>query len=112
MHGGTSRRGTEHWNFKTGEHSKVVRKTMKKIGSLFQRPIQVRIALYPEGFVETMAKPWPERWFVLVSFPDEYGLPLHEKERVLKATRRQISTRLREVKERMSGKPSEEQEEE
>jgi hypothetical protein len=110
MHGGTSRRGREHWNYKTGEHSKVVRKTMKEISSLFHRPVQVRIALYPAGFMETMAKPRQERYFVIVNFPDEVGLSLAEKERILRAARREISSRLREVREEMSSKPSEEQE--
>jgi hypothetical protein len=98
----------EHWNFKTGEHSKVVRKAMKKISSLLQRPMQVRIELYPEGFVETMATPWPERWFVIVDLRDwPYGIPLSEQERVLRAIRREISTRLRKVREEMSGNLSE-----
>jgi hypothetical protein len=109
MHGGTSKRGCEHWNYKTGEHSKVVRKAMKQFNSLLQRPMQVRIALYPEGFMETMATPWPERWFVIVDLCDwPYGIPLREQERVLRTIRREISTRLREVREEMSGKPSEE----
>jgi hypothetical protein len=112
MHGGKSKRGVEHWNFKTGEHSKVIRKAAKIFDSLLERPVQVRIALYPEELVETMAKPRAERYFVLVSLPDESGLLLCERARILRAIRRQISRCLRLVREQLAGKPTEEFEEE
>ena len=70
MHGGTSRRGKEHPNYKTGRHSKVLRKIAQKFNRLLQRPVEVCIELYPDGFVETMEKPWPERWFATVTFPE------------------------------------------
>jgi hypothetical protein len=112
MHCGTSRRGPQHHNYKTGQHSKVLRKALKDFNKLLHRPIQVRIALYPEGFLESMAKPRPERYFVLVSFPDGGGLPLHAQERVLRAARRKISSRLRQVRDKIASKPSERQERE
>ena len=59
MHGGASKCGEQHWNFKTGRHSKVLRKIAQKFNRLLAQPVEVRIALYPDGFVETMEKPWP-----------------------------------------------------
>jgi len=85
---------------------------LKFFNNLLNRPVQVRIALYPEGFMETLAKPRTERYFVLVSFPDGGGLPLHEQERVLRAARRKISSRLRQVRDKIASKPSERQERE
>jgi hypothetical protein len=112
MHGGTSKRGREHPNYKTGQPSKVTRKALKFFNSLLHRPVQVRICLYPEGLIETMEKPRQERYFVLVSFPDGGGLPLYEQKRILRAARRKINTRLRQVRDKIAGKPSEKQERE
>jgi hypothetical protein len=78
MHGGTSKRGREHPNFKTGKHSKVTRKVLKDLSKLLNRPVQVRVCLYPEGIMETMEKPRPERYFVMLSLGDGDGLPLVE----------------------------------
>jgi hypothetical protein len=82
---------------------------MKILGELMHRRVQVKIALYPEAFEETMAKPRSERWFVLVSFPNNSALPLHEQERVLRAARREISSCLRRVRNEIDGNPSEEE---
>ena len=69
---------------------------MKKFRRLLQRPIKLQIQMYPESFLETMEKPWLERYCVIVDSPDS-PLPLAEWERVLRYARRHISTQLREV---------------
>lgn len=115
MHGGTSKRGPEHWNYRTGEYSKDLRKARKVIGKMLHRPIEVRIAMYPEPFEEWAEKTLEglrtgRRYFAVVNYLDgKRGIPLHEQERILKAARREISTRLRKVKAEMAGNPNEEE---
>ena len=108
MHGGTSKRGLEHPNYKTGKYSKVTRNALKFLGKLLHHPFDVRIELYPEGLEETMETPWPERWFVHVNFDGwPHPIPLCERERILRAIRRKVSTRLRQLREKLAGNPSE-----
>ncbi len=115
MHGGTSKRGREHWNYQTGLHSKDLRKASKIIGKMLHRPVEVRIAVYPETFEEWAEKKLEglkkgRRYFAAVNYLDgKRGIPLHEQERILKTVRREISTRLRQVKAEMAGNPSEEE---
>ena len=58
MHGGTgTARQRNIRNYKTGRHSKVLRKIAQKFNRLLAQAVEVRIELYPEGFVETMRSP-------------------------------------------------------
>ena len=114
MHGGTSRRGRDHPNYKSGEYSKVFRKTIRDVNHLLRCPVSVRIAVYPESFDEWAGKKLEglskrKRYVAMVNFLDgQSGMPLHEQERVLRAARRKISARVRQIRDEIAGKPSEE----
>ena len=104
----------EHPNYKSGEYSKVFRKTFRDVDRLLRRPVSVRIAVYPESFEEWAGKKLEglrkgKRYVVMVNFLDgQSGMPLHEQERVLRAARRKISARVRQIRDEIAGKPSEE----
>ena len=56
MHGGKSKRGREHWNYKNGLHSKDVREASEMMARVLQRSVEVRVVLYPETLEEIAAK--------------------------------------------------------
>jgi hypothetical protein len=99
MHGGKSKRGKEHWNYQKGLHSKDVKEAGAMMGRFFERPVEVRVVLYPET-LEQMAEGVRRRRRLdgHVIFPNEYGqLPLLEKLRVLRSAKRQLNSQLHEV---------------
>jgi hypothetical protein len=97
MHGGHAPRGADHYAFRTGKYSRTARRTGKLFNELFQQPVQVKIQLYPESFAATMAKPPKERHFVVISLADESSVPPQERERILKAVRREANARIKEL---------------
>jgi hypothetical protein len=48
MHGAKSKRGTEHPNYKHGEHSKVYAEARRRLARAFERPIDLSVMLFPE----------------------------------------------------------------
>jgi hypothetical protein len=103
MHGGTSRRGRDHPNYKSGKYSTVLKGAVRKFRRLLKRPVQVRLALYPEGLSETLARPRQERYFVTIEFPTD--LPdLPAQERILAAARRELTVQLRLLREELAVK--------
>jgi len=56
MHGGTSRRGAEHHNFKHGKHSKVLAEVRRKFVRWLQRPIEFNVLLFPKALEEITAQ--------------------------------------------------------
>jgi hypothetical protein len=48
MHGGTSRREKDHWNYRDGRFSKDQKEVLATFRT-FQLPIQVVIAIYPDS---------------------------------------------------------------
>jgi hypothetical protein len=101
MHGGTSRRGCDHPNCKTGEYSKVSRKAKQTLGRLLNRPIEVRVILYPETLEEQAGRVRRgQRLDGHLIYPNEYGqLPLPLQLRALRAAKKEINAKLREVNE-------------
>ena len=103
MHGGTSRRGLDHPNYKSGKYSTVLRGAVGKFRRLLKRPVKVLLALYPEGLRETLSKPRHERYFVTIEFPAD--LPdLPAQERILMAARRELTVQLRLLREELAAK--------
>src|SRR5262249_26023646 len=98
MHGGKSKRGKDHWNFRNGLHNKDVREAGEMIGWLLRRPVGVRVVLHPESLEERVIKAGGQRYAGYVVFPNEYGqLPLLEQQRVLPAAKWEVNAQFREL---------------
>jgi hypothetical protein len=97
MHGGKSKRGKEHWNYRNGVHSKDVKEAGEMMGRFFDRPVEVRVVLYPETLEEIAAKIGrKQRLHGLVVPPEQ--MTVGERMRALRAARRLLAQELTELR--------------
>ena len=97
MHGGTSRRGMEHPNYKTGLHSKDVREAGEMMGRFLERPVEVRVQLFARPVEEIAAKVGRgQRLDGLVVSSER--MTVGERMRALRAARRLIGQELAELR--------------
>jgi hypothetical protein len=89
FHGGRSRRGKAHPNYKTGVHCKDAKEAAKILAHFLERPIDVKVVLSQEHGQRVTSN---------IVFPNEYGQLLPTEElRVLRATMRQLGARCKEL---------------
>jgi hypothetical protein len=97
MHGGTSKRGSEHCNYRNGLHSKDLKDAFDTLHRALQVPIRTVIAVYPDSIAvgKNVFPAGRPRRIVEVSFPDNPGLPILVQMRALREANKQISADLR-----------------
>jgi hypothetical protein len=97
MHGGKSKRGSEHWNYRTGRHSKDVREAGAMIGRFLERPVEVRVQLFPRPLDEIAAKVGrSQRLDGLVISSEQ--MTVGERMRALRAARRLLAQELADLR--------------
>jgi len=98
MHGGTSKRGKQHWNYRTGRYSNELQDAIDAIHRACQQPIKTVIAIFPDS-IAAGGKVFPRgqpRHVVRVSFPDElFDVSVREQMRALCEAKKQINAELR-----------------
>jgi hypothetical protein len=97
MHGGTAKRGKDHYNFKTGQHSKDVQECVELLGRFFDRPVEVRVVLRPEPLEEIAAKVGRGQRLDGLVVPSEQ-MTVGERMRALRAARRLLAQELAELR--------------
>jgi hypothetical protein len=97
MHGGKSKRGSEHWNYRNGLQSKDVKEVGAMMGRFFNRPVEVRVVLYPETLEEIAANIGrKQRLSGLIVKPEQ--VTIDEWVGALRAARRLLAQELTELR--------------
>jgi hypothetical protein len=97
MHGGKSKRGKDHWNYRTGLYSKDVKEASEMMARVLQRSVEVRVVLYPETLEEIAAKVGRgQRLHGLIVKPEH--TTIDEWMRALRAARRLLAQELAELR--------------
>ena len=102
MHGGKSRRGKEHWNYRNGRHSKDVKEAGAMMGRFLERPVAVKVQLFARPLEEIAAKVGRgQRLDGLVVSSEQ--MTVGERMRALRAARRLIGQELAELRAEVDG---------
>jgi hypothetical protein len=102
MHGGTSKRGADHPNFRHGRYTKGLSELFQSL--LKPRPTRVDVLLFPESMEELAMKIGGKRrlrGFVVP--PDQ--LTVADRLRTLRAARRLLAQELAELRARAANGP-------
>ena len=102
MHGGTSKRGAQHWNYRTGLHSKDVKEAGAMMGRFLERPVAIKVQLFARPLEEIAAKVGRgQRLDGLVVSSEQ--MTVGERMRALRAARRLIGQELAELRAEVDG---------
>ncbi len=93
MHGGTSRQGAAHPNYRHGGCSKVLREVTAKLDKALRRPIEVDVLLFPRP-LEEIGDRQPLRGLIVP--PGQ--LTIREWMRALRTARRMLAEELAELR--------------
>ena len=102
MHGGTSKRGSNHPNFR---HGRCVKESLRGLEWLKPRPIRVEVLLFPQPLEEIVKRLHREQLRGLIVPPD--CMRVGDWMRALRTARRMLAKELAELRAEIENEPSE-----